>query len=49
MPPQGEKLCLTCTLFFFGHSSLTIAGTACDTWRTSVCDGVRVRNRGGGG
>ena len=49
MPPQWENLCVIGTLFLFGHSSLTIAGTACDTWRTSVCDGVRTGNRGGGG
>ena len=47
MPPQGENLCVTDTLFFFGFSFLTVAGIACDTWRTSVCDGVG--NRGGGG
>ena len=49
MPPQGENLCVIDTLFLFCRSSLTIAGTVCDTWKTSVCDGVGVRNRGGGG
>ena len=48
MPPQGENLCVTGTLFLFGRSFLTVAGTACDTWRTSVCDGAGA-NRGGGG
>ena len=47
MPPQEENLCVTGTLIIFGHSSLIIASTACDTWRTSVCDGAG--NRGGGG
>ena len=49
MPPQGENLCVTGTLFLFGRSFLTVAGTACDTWRTSVCDGARAGNRGCGG
>ena len=49
MLPQGENLCVTGTLFFFGRSSLTVVGIACDTWRTSVCDGARAGNRGGGG
>ena len=48
MPPQGDNLCVTGTLFLFGRSSLTVVGTACDTWRTSVCDGARAANRGGG-
>ena len=47
MPPQGKTLCVIGT-FFLGHSSLTIVGTTCDTWRTSVCDGAGA-NRGGGG
>ena len=49
MPPQGENLCVTGTFFVFGRSSLIVAGIACDTWRTSVCDGDRAGNRGGGG
>ena len=49
MLPQGENLCVTDTLFFFGFSFLTVAGIACDTWRTSVCDGVGAGNRGGDG
>ena len=49
MPLQGENLCAIGTLFIFGRSSLTIACTACDTWRTLVCDGTGARNRGGGG
>ena len=49
MPPQWENLCVTGTLFLFGRSSLTVAGIACDIWRTSVCYGARVGNRGGGG
>ena len=49
MPPQGENLCVTGTLFLFGRPSLTVAGTACDTWRTSVCDGIGAGKRGGGG
>ena len=49
MLPQGENLCVTGTLFLFGRSSLTVAGIACDIWRTSVCYGARVGNRGGGG
>ena len=49
MPPQGENLCVTGTLFLFGRSFLTVAGTTCDTWRTSVCDGVGTGNRGGVG
>ena len=49
MPPQGENLCVTGTLFLFGRPSLTVAGIACDIWRTSFCDGARVGNRGGGG
>ena len=48
MPPQGKNLCVTGTLFLFCRSSLTIIGTACDTWRTFVCDGVGAGNRGGG-
>ena len=49
MLPQGENLCVIGTLFLFGHSSPTIASTACDIWRTSVCDGVGAGNRGGDG
>ena len=51
MLPQGENLCVIDTLCLFCCSSLTIAGTACDTWRTSVCDGDGdgAGNRGGGG
>ena len=49
MPPQRENLCVTGTLFLFGHSSLTIADTACDKWKISVCDGAGTGNRGGGG
>ena len=49
MSPQVENLCVIGTLFLFGCSSLTVIGTACDTWRTFVCDGVGVGNRGGGG
>ena len=49
MPPQGENLCVTGTFFVFGRSSLIVAGIACDTWRTSVCDRVGLGNRGGGG
>ena len=49
MPPQGENLCVTGTLFLFGRFFLIVAGTTCDTWRTSVCDGAGVGNRGGGG
>ena len=49
MPPQGENLCVTGTIVIFGHSSLIVAGTACETWRISVCDGARAGNRGGGG
>ena len=49
MPLQWENLCVTGTLFLFGRSSLTVAGIACNTWRTSVCDGVRAGNRGGSG
>ena len=49
MPLQGENLCVTGTLFLFGCSSLTIASTACDTWRIFVCDGAVDGNRGGGG
>ena len=49
MSSQGKNLCVTDTLFLFGCSSLTVPGTACDTWRTSVCDGARDGNRGGGG
>ena len=48
MLPQGENLCVTGTLFLFRRFSLTVAGTACDTWRTTVCDGVGAGNRGGG-
>ena len=48
MSPQVENLCVTGTLFLFGCSSLIVVGTACDTWRTSVCDGAGA-NRGGGG
>ena len=46
MLPQGENLCVTGTLFLFGRPSLTVASTACDTWRTFVCDRVGARNRG---
>ena len=49
MSPQWENLCVTSTLVLFGGSSLTVAGTTCDTWRTSICDGVGTGNRGGGG
>ena len=49
MLPQGENLCVTGTLFLFGCSSLIVAGTACDTWRTFICDGDGAGNRGGGG
>ena len=49
MLPQGENLCVTGTLFLFERSSLTVASTTCDTWRTSVCDGIGAGNRGGGG
>ena len=49
MPPQGENLCLTGTFFLFERSSITVAGTTCDTWRTFVCDGIGAGNRGGGG
>ena len=49
MLPQGENLCVIGTLFLFVHSSPTIASTACDIWRTSVCDGVGAGNRGGDG
>ena len=49
MSPQGENLCVIGTLFLFRRSSLTVACIACDTWRTSVCDGNRAGNRGGGG
>ena len=49
MLPQGENLCVTGTLFLFGRSSLIVAGTARDTWRTFVCDGAKAGNRGGGG
>ena len=49
MSPQRENLCVTGTLFLFGRSSLTVADTACDPWRTFVCDRVRARNRGGSG
>ena len=47
MPPQGENLCIIGTLFIFRHSSLTIAGIAYDTWKTSICDGAEIGNRGG--
>ena len=49
MPPQGENLCVIDTLFLFGRSSLIVAGTICDTWKTSVCDGAGTGNRGGVG
>ena len=49
MSPQGENLCVTDTFFLFGRSSLTVAGTACDPWRTYVCDGAGAGNRDGGG
>ena len=49
MPLQGDNICVTGTLFFFGRSSLTVTGTACDTWRTYVYNGVEAGNRGGGG
>ena len=49
MSPQVENLCVTGTLFLFGCSSLIVVGTVCDTWRTFVCDGVGVGNRGSGG
>ena len=47
MPSQGENQCIIGTLFIFRHSSLTIAGTGYDTWKTSIYDGVEVGNRGG--
>ena len=49
MLPQGENLCVIGTLFLFGRSFLTVAGTGCDTWRTSICDRTRAGNRSGGG
>ena len=49
MSPQGENLCVISIIFLFGRSSLTVAGTICNTWRTFVYDGTGVRNRSGGG
>ena len=49
MSPQGENLCVIGTLFLFRRSSLTVACIACDTWRTSVCDGAVAGNKVGGG